>query len=154
MIVKLLPDQVATYWEYIKYGTSQALPPIAEDSEDMMNNILTGLLNGRLKCWLSIKKTEDGKRFCDGLVVTAIISDPYMQTKSLLIYALYSSNNSISDWKDAFKSLVKYAIACDCKYINAYTQNEKLLSMIEKLGGDMYTYISFPLVKFLPKGGG
>ncbi len=146
MLTKLLPEQIAQFWDIIKYAIEESLPPIAGEGSDKMNRILTSLLSGKSECWISY--TVDGKqRKLEGVGITKIQYDDVSDTKNLLVYCLYSWEGiNRSSWTSGFKSLVKYASSKGCNRIIGYTEVPFIADMVKKLGGEArYTFISLPL---------
>lgn len=146
MLTKLMPDQIANLWNIIKYAVEESLPPIANESSNKMNNILTALLCGNALCWVSYTKSEGESKF-EGLVITKITYDDISNTKSLLIYCLYGFEvASKRSWTDGMKALVKFAASQGCSNITAYSEDPSIISLVERLGGETkYRFIRLPL---------
>ena len=146
MLTRLLPDQVSNLWSIIKYAVEESLPPIAGESPNKMNNILTALLCSKAQCWMSYTKSGEGNKF-EGLVITEITHDDISDTKSLLIYCLYGFEEiSKSSWTGGMKALVKFAASRGCSNITAYSEVPSIISLVERLGGEAkYRFIKIPL---------
>lgn len=146
MLTLLLPDQVSKFWDVISYAIEQSLPPIADESPDKMNKILSSLLCGKAQCWASYVVEGETRRF-EGIVVTRIVHDDVSGIKNLLIYCLYGYDIvNRSSWISGFKSLVKYATSKGCNRIIAYTDVQHIINIVEKLGGETkYRFVSLPL---------
>lgn len=146
MLTRLLPDQIASFWDIIKYAIEESLPPVAGEGPDKMNRILTALLSNKAECWVSYIIEKD-VRILEGVMITKIQYDDISDTKSLLMYCAYGYEKvSQASWTAGFKSLVKYASSKGCYRIVSYTDLPYLINMTKKLGGEAkYTFISLPL---------
>ena len=144
MLTKLLPEQVAKLWDVIKYGIDQSLPPLAYDHPDRLNRILSAALCNQIEVWVSYKKSDETRKF-EGVVVTKILYDDASNTRNLLIYCLYGYNDvSKISWKEGIETLAKYAKACKCSQVIAYTPSPYIIKIVKALGGDAsYTFLSF-----------
>lgn len=153
MLTKLLPDQISTFWDIIKYAIEESLPPVVDESPDKMNKILTSLLCGRAQCWASYEREEGSARF-EGIVITKILLDDVSDTKNLLIYCLYGYEEvNKESWNKGFKTLVKFAMAQGCSRIIGYSDVPLILRLVERLGGETkYTFISIPLFNYKTEG--
>lgn len=149
MLTKLLPDQIAKFWDIIKYALDESLPLIVIRNNDTMNNILASLLNGSLQCWVSYEKSEE-KGTINGLIITTIAIDFASKTKNLLVYAAYAyKNNDLSVWKTGYETLAKWAKFRNCSNITAYSDNLRVIKLAKLLSGDVsQTFISIPIASF------
>ena len=147
MLTKLLPDQIASFWNVIKYAIEDSIPPTATWTPNMTNKILSSLLCGKSHCWISYVKGEQRK--LEGVVVTQVLYDDISDTRNLLIYCLCSYDGfRESSWSNGLKALVKFAASRNCKNIVAYTDVPNIIKMVKKLGGETnQTFISLPLLK-------
>jgi len=144
MLTRLLPDQIADFWEIIKYGIEQSLPPIAGEHPDKMNRMLASLLSSKAQCWASYTKERAVNRF-EGIILTKMLYDDVSDTKSLLLYCLYGYNSiTEGSWPVALESILKYANSKGCTQVVAYSNIPRVIKIAEGLGGDTkYTFISF-----------
>ena len=152
MLTLLTIEQVATYWDIIKYGLEQSLPPVVADHPDNLNRVLTSLLSGKSQCWASYIR-EEGKGIFEGILVTRVLFDDVSNTRNLLLYAIYGYTNiNKSTWLDGLKTILKYAIAEKCAQIVAYTSAEYLVNLAASFGADtQYTFVSFNVNKAIQK---
>jgi len=144
MLTKLLPDQIAKFWDIIKYAVEESLPPIVGESPDKMQNILTGCLDGSLEVWISHKRTEDVTRI-EAVVLTEFLYDRPSKTKSLLIYCLYGYEDIAKEsWTEGLEVLKKYAKGRGCKQVVAYSEVPMIIELSKKLGGEArFMYLTF-----------
>ena len=148
MLVKLLPEQVAEFWDIIKFAVEESLPPIVGDHPDKMNRILSSLLSGKTECWASYRRGEEGTVF-EGICLTKIIYDDASDTRNLLLYCIYGYEKTLEEaWMEAFRSVAKYAKAKGCNDIVGYTDVPYLIEKAKLFGGDTsYTFVSFNINK-------
>lgn len=146
MLVRLLPDQIARFWDIIKYAVEESLPPVVSKDIDNMQNVLTGCLDGSLEVWASYSKKDNVTKL-EGIILTQFIFDRATKTKNLLIYCLYGYNQFSKDsWTSGIESLKKYAKAKGCSQIVAYSDVPLIINLAKQLGADTkYTFISFDL---------
>lgn len=144
MLTKLLPDQIAKFWDIIKYAVEESLPPIVGESSGKMQRILTSCLDGSLEVWISYIRTESATKI-EGIVVTEFTYDKSSGTKNLLIYCLYGYENINKDsWLQGLVTLKDYAKGRGCNQIVAYTEVPQIIELVKKLGGEArFTYITF-----------
>jgi len=148
MITKLLPDQIAKFWPIIKYAVEESLPPTTGDHPDKMNRVLSSMLSGSTKVWVSYKHPDN--KF-EAVIVTKFIYDDDSGTKNLLIYCLYGYEPISQDsWTEGAIALFKYAKANRCSMIVAYTANPLVVEIAKKYGADTsYTIITIDLSKIV-----
>jgi len=149
MITKLLPDQIAKFWDIIKYAIEESLPPIVTKDSDSMNRILSTLLSGKISCWVSYDKSEEISKF-NAVILTKIIFDDATYTKNLLLYSVYAyAEDQIASkfWMEGFAFMSKYALAQGCDRLIAYTDVPYLIEMAKLYDADMQTFISFNIKK-------
>ena len=148
MLTKLLPDQIAKFWDIIKYAVENSMPPTANWTPNMSSKVLTSLLCGKSQCWISYIMKED-QRILEGVVVTEILHDHVSDTKNLLIYCIHGySESQKSSWLDGLKTLVKFAASRRCKNIVGYTDVPSIINIVKRFGGETeFTFVSLPLSK-------
>jgi hypothetical protein len=145
MLVQLLSEQVAEYWNIIKYAVEGSLPPIANEAYDKMNRILEALLTDQMQCWVSYREEESG-RVLEGILITTITGDFCSDIKSLLVYSLYGFNATEQAWAEGFSTISKWAKSKGCNRIIAYTDVPRIIEIIQQLGGEAkYSLVSLPL---------
>jgi len=153
MLTKLLPDQVSKFWDVISYAMEQSLPPTVGESPDKMNNILMAALSGKLDIWASYRKEEKANKF-EGILATRFIYDDVTCMKNMLIYAIYGYDKVSRDsWDSGLGTIVKYAASQKCSLIVAYSNEPRVIEVVNSLGGDTsFSFISFrvnELIKLL-----
>jgi hypothetical protein len=137
MLLRLLPDQIARYWEIFKESILATVPPIPAQSPETLNNMLSALLAGIAQAWVTYRK-EDDKVLVIGFVITNIIYDEVTNTQSLYLQSVYVPNdNSIAqDWVEGLAAVMKFAEANNCSRVLCHTNNPKLMDWAKKFGGE------------------
>lgn len=150
MLTQLLPDQISTFWDVIKYAVEQSLPPIAGDHPDKMNRILSSLLSSKSQCWASYTRDNENTKF-EGIVITKILYDDVSNTKNLLIYCLYGYEDVTKEsWVKGLTSLLKFADSRGCVRVMAYTDIPYMIELAKQMKGEArYTFISFDTKKYV-----
>jgi hypothetical protein len=146
MINQLLPDQIATLWDYIKYAFEESIPPSADKRIYDSNQVLSALLSGKAQCWIVYEKTANERRF-EGVVITEIIRDNIMGVRNLIIYSLYGDNISNKSWREGLVALAKWGVRKGCKAIVGYTDNKLIIDKVLQFGGGISTFISIPITE-------
>jgi len=144
MMIKLTVSDVANYWDVIKYGVEQSLPPSSgEITPEKMNTVLASLMYDKAKCWVSYEGDES-KNKINAIVITQEVVDEISETKNLLLYSVFSHEGIGSKaWDEGFNTLVKYAASRGCESLLAFTDNKGLIDLAEHFGGD----VSLRLIK-------
>jgi len=147
MLTRLLPDQIAKFWDIIKYGIEQSLPPVIGEHPDKMNRVLSSCLSGKIQCWASYTRGEE--TIFEGVVLTQILYDDASYTKNLLIYCLYGYEDvNGQSWFNGIGTLAKFAKREKCSQIIAYTEVPYMIEKCKKLGGEArFTLCSFDVDK-------
>ena len=136
MLTKLESEVISRYWEDIADAIVASVPPLAEVTDTALNELLKGLLEDRMQAWILCDIIED-RTVVYALVITTIWRDPGLDTKNLLIYALYGySTIQESMWKAGLETLRKYARGIGCKAIVGLTSVPRIREVVEQLGGD------------------
>ncbi len=134
MLLQLLPDQAAKYWEQVKFAIESAAPPTV-DVSGKMNRILESLLGGDMLAWVSV---DDETKGIVAIITTTFVTDIASDETNLLLYSVYGTADMIGrkNWLGGFKTLVKFARDKGCKKIIAYTKDDNIKRLAEYFGGD------------------
>lgn len=153
IVSKLLPDQIAAFWDVIKYGIEQSLPPITYDHPDKMNRILSAALSGRIDVWAEYVRDETERARFEGIVLTCKLYDEPSGTKNMLVYCVYGYNPVDSgSWARTMRVIAKYAKEKGCSQLIAYTSVPKVISICKELGANTdYTFVSFDVNETVKK---
>lgn len=135
MLVKLLPEQISRYWEYIKWALMHTLPEGNRIPVDL-NTVLEGLLSDAMQCWWFVQSTENDYKVL-ALVITTIFEDNTLKKKHLRLFAVYGFDDLPMDaFQSGFYTLSKYAQGKGCQYIDAFTDVPYVAELCKKFGGD------------------
>lgn len=133
MLVRLMPEQTAKYWEQIKFAVENSVPPTVRGTMNM-NKVLYSLESGRMVAWASV---DEGKIVA--IVTTTIMEDSCTDTKNLLIYSVYGIAEQIGkkNWTDGYETLMKYAKAQGCAQLVAFSRVEAIKRIAKHFGADI-----------------
>ena len=135
-LIRLLPDQVMDRWNFIKDCIRRGLPPAVRDDELVLVEIQSKLLVDELICWFAMESLESDIVY--GVMTTGIITDPFSNTKNLLIYTIATTNAHPDNiWWDSYIPLRRYALGQGCKAILAYTNDPRVIEIAKNLGGNV-----------------
>ena len=145
MLVRLLPSNIADNWDVIKYSLTYSLPPMINQSEEVLNNILTVLLAGEMQCWVSYKDWKNAE--IEGVMTTHIIEEYVSKVKNLLIYSAFAYDTTNKrTWTEGLVAINRFADVYGCENIIGYTMAPEIIKVIKLLGGNTdYTVISIPV---------
>jgi len=141
MIIKLLAQQIPTYWEIIKYATTVVDNVQEKDRRVYLNRLLQSLLNDKSQCFIRF----DEDRVLDKLMVTKIMGDKITEEKHLSIECLYAFKTSTDqEWTEEFVFIRQFADKEQCLYI-LFESPHKRIWEIGKLIGFKEKYRVFIL---------
>jgi hypothetical protein len=89
---------------------------------------------------------DDAVGEVNGFLITAVLIDELTAKRSLVIYAARSYK--LTDeflWLEVLDGLKAFARSRGCTSIIAFTNSERLVSVTEKLGGNVEFLLSFPV---------
>lgn len=123
MLNKLVPSQISAFWDSVKHGLEQSCPSHVILSAEVLNNYLIAAMSGTIQVWMATQRTEEGVEYY-GNIVTKVTADELSDGKILTILSLYLYKSAPTDiWEDAYKALLQFAEANDCRQIIAFTTN-------------------------------
>jgi hypothetical protein len=136
MLVRLLPQQVNSWWEKLR--------PVLEKEVGFLNGEATDLLEAiykeRLIVWLSGRE----KGAINGFMLTSFAEDGIINRKSLVVYLIHRLGNvTRDDWMEGIKALKKYAKASGCTKVIGYTKDETVVKLARFLGGKVSSLLEF-----------
>lgn len=149
MLVKLMPEQISSWWEYIKYALKDTGPPGFFVHVIGLNEILEALLIDRMQCWWYFRDDNPV-----GIVITEIRPDANLKIQFLNIFALYTFvDSNPMEWKDASRTLIEYARSRKCVAIEAFTDNDQLVTAALRIGWKRRNYIYMEIPNEKNSGG-
>ena len=126
----LLPEQLDKFWSVVKYAVEECFGEVTQ-KQNLVNNILQSLLMSRMQAWIV---TEDQDSI-DAVVLTAVVDDSALPGNTLRIYMLYAFKPTSADlWNEGWKTLEAFAHKCECIMMDAFSTNEKVISMAQSFG--------------------
>ena len=131
MLVKLLPSQVPTMWEAIKFASAKA--SILKESElpKYFNKLLHDLLSGKAQVFA---KLTDERRLT-GIIITKLLVDNLTDERVLEVENLYSFEPvSKESWMEGLHIIGKFAVSTGCVKITTYTTSEKVYEILKMMG--------------------
>lgn len=131
MLVKLIAPQIPVFWETIKFGCQKSDIVHPKNYQAYFNELLHALLSDKAQCFVRL----DEKRTIIGVQITRIKGNKITGEKTLFSQSVYSfQSEGQKVWAEDFKSLIDIAKARDCKSITFETSNEKLISIVRRIG--------------------
>lgn len=131
MIVKLLANQIPTFWESIKFAVTEADEVDVKDLGAYLNNLLHSLLSDKSQCFVRL----DDDRMLIGVMITRIEVDNHAGMRSLCLQCLYSFKNVLDgDWQTDFELFKNFARRTNCKQITFNTRNSRIVRLGSLVG--------------------
>lgn len=133
MLVRLETDQVLKYWEPLKGLIIAAQPVGAIWDRAAEVKLLEAAATGVLQVWTEVSPSGS----IDAVLSTMFTEDMASGTMGMLIYSLTVLSKVPGDrWVSGFDALCKYAKSRGCKRVTAFSNNPKIVGIVQKLGGD------------------
>lgn len=131
MIIKLLPEQITSLWDSIRYGIISAIAPIVDPTPDNMQDILCQLLKQDMQCWCVFDKDKK----ITGYIVTSISIDMNTKFRSLVIYSLFFYERfNHGMWTESINAIEAFAKENKCTRISAYSTNPDIINIADSYG--------------------
>jgi len=104
--------------------------------EEVLANIQTSLMDGRLQCWMLAEIKEATKGTLLGVCTTSVVEDTFARVKFLYIYTttMFGSVN-LDVWSFCLERLRAYGRKKGCVKIVTFTSNDRMLAVIKRFGG-------------------
>jgi len=129
--VKLLPSQVPSMWDAIKFASRKAHVTVEEELPKYLNKLLHDLLSGKAQCFVRL---SDERRLM-AMSVTRIILDEYTGDKLLHVDSLYAFESGDKEqWISDVKYGAKFAKAVGCNRIATCSTNDQASRLAELVG--------------------
>jgi hypothetical protein len=139
MLLRVLPEQVSTNWDWIKFSLIETTPELTERG---LNVILENLLCESMQCWWEVEE-NNGVIKLYAIIVTSLFQDNFFQANCLRICSLYGYDDlSEKQWKEGFESLLTFAKGSGCSRIEAFSDREYIPDMAKKFGFNVAYHIS------------
>lgn len=132
MVIRLLPNQIPTFWEAIKFAAlkSEAIPE--ENREAYLNDLLHSLLNGKSIC--AVRLTNEKQLW--SMMILKFIVNKVTNERSLFITAVYNwgKRAELSQMLEEFSLLKEFAKREGCKYVSFESKNTRVWEVAEAVG--------------------
>ena len=129
----LLADQVPSFWETIKFAVAKVYAIEEKDAPVIFNDILQSMLSDKYQVF--IKRSDDGKKTLQSILITEINIHKITGFKTLRIECLYSFKYSdIKGWEDFFNFLLDFAKSQHCERIIYESNVARIWEIAEQLG--------------------
>lgn len=120
MFIKLMSDQITSFWEQIKHGMINTYKIPKEYQQDFALNALKQLLTGMTQCWIGYDTDKEGNRKIHFIMTTKIIDEKYHGLRIFHVDSLYGFRLISEDMiSEIDKTLSSFAKANNCSVIIA-----------------------------------
>jgi hypothetical protein len=128
MISKIMPSQIDSVWNVIKYAACKADEVDEKDTRQYNLNLLYDLLNEKVICYLS---HYDGKVHRVGLF--SFVQNPITNENGIYFKCLYSFvHGDLDVFREELKILWKSFKDKNYKYISTTTNNERVIELCKQ----------------------
>lgn len=132
MLIRLTPEQVVREWEVVRHAIKESTYEAIFTRPDAVRDHLRELISGTMQAWAMAD--QDG---FVGIVTTRFSVDASMGVKRLEIYSLFGFRDVAPRvWATCYVMLKRFALANGCSHIIALSDQENILSLAERFGGD------------------
>ncbi len=141
MLLRLLPEQIAGHWDYIKFGIENSVPRDILRRGDKLNNILESLLSSGMQCWWWVRDVDSDDPKVIAQVITTIYNDACSRTKTLRIYSLFGYENiTPAEFVEGQGTLISYGKFMGCEELDAHTEDEQVCNLAKAHGFEQRFY--------------
>lgn len=139
MLVILLPEQIAEYWDEIRYYIEQALPVHKSKGYDM-RQVFMHVLGGVLL--IAVYKDEENKIVA--VFTLTVVRDAVTSVNNLEIVTGYAIRYLEKDEVEkCLVTLKPLARSKGCRNIMFYTDIEKSIESFKQGGAQVHTYLTW-----------
>jgi hypothetical protein len=142
MMIKLLPDQIAANWEFLKTCVVEHAAVELAARENRANSLLNALLMGEAQCWIDYAQPDGDKRVTIRFVViTTVTRNPILNVKNLVMYSLVGFGEMATkrEWLQNLRTLVQFGRKLGCDQLLVYAENEQLINIGKSIGANTDT---------------
>ena len=137
MLVRLMTEQIQANWALIKHVLEQTLPPIYLGQPEFYTACLDAMLEGQMQVWSGL---NEGNPI--GLVITNFVREELLDQTNMLIFAFHGFENMPLDViRQGYETIAQSARAAGCSGLIAYTQDERVKQLAQRMGGKTQTFI-------------
>ena len=140
MLVRLEYNQILENWSDICDSIKASGPPLSDLDDGQLDEILHRMSTDNMQCWVLCTMEEDLSTTVYAIATTTIWRELAGSNVNLLIYSLYGYRPVTNElWKDGLDTLRRFARSMGCKEIVAFTSVQRVISIVENLGGSTNT---------------
>jgi len=141
VLVRLTSDQISRFYDDIEAGVRAAVPPVAGEAPEAIQNVMESMIMGLMEVWMLCEAKEEGPPEVYAMAVTRRCEDVCSRTVTLLIYALYGYSLIPEHiWQDGLDTLRKYARSIGASHIGGFTSAHRIRDVAKQLGGNVDTW--------------
>lgn len=141
MLIKLLPEQVAKFWDMLRYAIAETFMPRNSCTNEHLQAILANLLSGKMQCWMGFKEVEGERKFI-GFIVTRLSEDPAIKERTLFIENIYAFQAVPEELLFSAQAILeKFAIKNNCKSLVGLTESERIVTLAKRNGYSTRFYL-------------
>lgn len=135
MIKIMERDEILKFWYEIDKSIQEILP---EHEYYNSAKFMQIALDGKAQIWMIL---GDEKNPLKGIMTTMLVTNPITGSRVLHVYSLNTDGTvSRDEWIENFAIVGKYAQDMGCRRIEAVTYDQKVIKLVEDLGGDLIKY--------------
>ena len=111
MLIRLLPSQIPTVWNHIKYAVSKVMQLSGDDYTRYIVKLIHSLLTEKSQCFVRL----NDERKLTGVTITKIVVDNYTKERKLIIDIVYSYEHiDENEWQSYFEIIRDFAVKNNC----------------------------------------
>lgn len=131
MVLKVLPQQVPTFWEAIKFAVSHAEDIADNYKQEYFNELLGALLSDKAQCFGRF--SDSGELYA--MIITRVLFNKQTSEKYLYVQAMYSWKPQPTEvWLKDIDLMRKFAEKAECSYIGCTATNARAAELLESMG--------------------
>jgi hypothetical protein len=133
------PEQVTKHWGLLKQSILLTWPTSL--NEEALSGILQSLLSDKLQAWGLVDIKSQSEMTWKALGTTAVVEDEITGVRTLHIYhiCVLEGVMELEVWKDVWTKFTEHAKALGCSKVSALTKHQRVVDIVESLGGDATT---------------
>lgn len=126
-------ENIEKFWDGIAKSIKENLPPTVYGLKVSTDYILTKLLTDEMQMWVFMDDEREGVH---GFIITAFSEELAFKIRQLIVYAAVSVIHIPNEeWSKAFGIVKDFAYKYECSKILAYTNNPRVIEIVNTLGG-------------------
>jgi len=132
MFAKYPQEEIKKYWPKFEHLIKENLPPTSLGLKVDTDEMFEKLMRDEMHLWIFANTKGD----VIGFLTTSFTIEVGFDFKSLIVYSAIATEAIDEDeWRSALVSLKDFSKKYECKRILAYTTNERVIEIVNMLGG-------------------